>query len=173
MPALIALGARIELRNGQGARDMPLEDFYLGYQHTALEASEFVAAVIVPARDADVAVASYKWSKRIDQDISAVCAAFAVRVEDGRVASARIAYGGMAAVPARARQAEGMLVGLPWRADTIEAAIAALARDFTPISDMRASAEYRMRAAAALLRRFFLEHSASAPLLRTAQVQIA
>ncbi|HEY2395523.1 MAG TPA: xanthine dehydrogenase small subunit [Rudaea sp.] len=173
MPALIALGARIELRRGNGVRDMPLEDFYLGYQRTALEAGEFVAAVIVPGRDADVAVASYKWSKRIDQDISAVCAAFAVRIDDGRVASVRIAYGGMAAVPARARHAEAILVGLPWSRDTIEAAVAALARDFTPISDMRASADYRMRAAAQMLRRFFLERSASPPLLRTTQVQVA
>jgi len=173
MPALIALGAHIELRRDGGVRDMPLEDFYLGYQHTALEAGEFVAAVIVPARDAEVALASYKWSKRIDQDISAVCAAFAVRIDDGRVASARIAYGGMAAVPARARHAEAVLVGQPWRQDTIEAAGAALARDFTPISDMRASADYRMRAAARMLQRFFLERSASAPLLRTAQVQVA
>ena len=173
MPALIALGARIELRRDGGVRDMPLEDFYLGYQHTALEVGEFVAAVIVPARDAEVARASYKWSKRIDQDISAVCAAFAVRIDDGRVASARIAYGGMAAMPARARHAEAVLVGQPWRQDTIEAAGAALARDFTPISDMRASADYRMRAAARMLQRFFLERSASAPLLRTAQVQVA
>jgi xanthine dehydrogenase small subunit len=173
MPALIALGARIELRRDGGVRDMPLEDFYLGYQHTALDAGEFVAAVVVPARDADVAVASYKWSKRIDQDISAVCAAFAVRIDDGRVSSVRIAYGGMAAVPARARHAEAVLVGQPWSQDTIEAAIAALARDFTPISDMRASADYRMRAAAQMLQRFFLERSASPPVLRTAQVQIA
>ncbi len=171
MPALIALGARIELRHASTVRDMPLEDFYLGYQHTAREDGEFVAAVVVPARDADVAVASYKWSKRIDQDISAVCAAFAVRVDAGRVASARIAYGGMAPIPARARHAEAVLVGRSWSQGTIEAAVTALARDFTPISDMRASSDYRMRAAGQLLRRFVLERSAAPPPLRTEQMQ--
>jgi len=171
MPALIALGARIELRLGTAVRDIALEEFYLGYQHTALGPGEFVSAVIIPARDADVAVASYKWSKRIDQDISAICAAFAVRVDAGRVASARIAYGGMAAVPARARHAEAALVGRSWSQETIEAAATALAGDFTPISDMRASADYRLRAAGQLLRRFYLACTPAPPLLRTDQAQ--
>jgi xanthine dehydrogenase small subunit len=171
MPALIALGARLELRRGEAVRSMAIEDFYLGYQRRALEPGEFLAAVVVPPWDADLAVASYKWSKRIDQDISAVCAAFAVRIDAGRVVSARIAYGGMAAVPARARRVETALVGQAWSTATIDAAIGALAEDFTPISDMRASAGGRLQVAGLLLRRFFLERNAAPPLLRTAQLQ--
>jgi len=170
MPALIALGSRLQLRRGDTVRDIALEDFYVGYQHTALEPGEFVVSVAVPRSDAGLRIASYKWSKRIDQDISAVCAAFAVRIEAGRVTSARIAYGGMAAVPARARQTESALVGQTWTAATIDAAVAALGADFSPISDMRASADGRRRAAGQLLRRFFLDSGPSPPLLRTAQL---
>ena len=172
MPALIALNARVELRCGERTRTLALEEFYLGYQRMALERGEFVVAVFVPARDANVSIASYKWSKRIDQDISAVCAAFALRVDEGRVASARIAFGGMAAIPARARHAEAALVGQPWQSETIEKAAAALADDFTPITDMRASAEFRLRAAGNLLRRFFLECTASSRPLRTVEVSV-
>jgi xanthine dehydrogenase small subunit len=172
MPALIALNAHVELRDAARSRTMALEDFYLGYQHTALEAGEFVAAVGVPTRDLRLSLAGYKWSKRIDQDISAVCAAFALRVEGGLVASARIAFGGMAAVPARARQTEAALVGHRWTSATIDAAVSALALDFTPISDVRASAEYRLQAAGNLLRRFYLELGAQPPLLRTHEVQV-
>jgi xanthine dehydrogenase small subunit len=171
MPALIALNAHVELRGADRSRTMALEDFYLGYQRKALEAGEFVAAVGLPPRDPGLSLASYKWSKRIDQDISAVCAAFALRVEGGLVASARIAFGGMAAMPARARQTEAALVGHPWAATTIDAAVSALAQDFTPISDMRASAEYRLQAAGNLLQRFYLERSEQPPLLRTHQAQ--
>ena len=171
MPALIALNAHVELRCGSRSREIALEDFYPGYQRKALDAGEFVVAVNVPPRDPGVSLASYKWSKRIDQDISAVCAAFALRIDDGLVASARIAFGGMAAVPARARQTEAALVGHAWTGATIEAAVATLALDFTPISDMRASADYRLRAAGNLLRRFHLEHDAQPPLLRTHEAQ--
>jgi xanthine dehydrogenase small subunit len=172
MPALIALNAHLELRRGGDTRTIPLEDFYPGYQRNALEPGEFVAAVGVPARDPAVSLASYKWSKRIDQDISAVCAAFALRVDGGFVASARIAFGGMAAIPARARRTEAVLVGHPWNAATVERAVAALAQDYEPISDLRASADYRLRAAGNLLRRFHLEHGArQPPLLRTHEAQ--
>jgi xanthine dehydrogenase small subunit len=170
MPALMAIHAWIELRCGTQSRALALEDFYLGYQRKALEAGEFVVAVHVPRRDPGVALACYKWSKRIDQDISAVCAAFALRIEAGRVVSARIACGGMAAVPARAPQAEAALTGQDWTDATVEAAITALARDFTPIDDMRASAEYRLRAAGSLLRRFHLEQQASAAPVRIHEV---
>jgi len=167
MPALIALGARIELRLGARVRDIALEDFYLGYQKKALEPGEFVVAVDIPTPAAATRVESYKLSKRIDQDISAVCAAFALRVEGDVVVDARIAYGGMAAVPARARRAEAALFGKPWNEASVDAAIAALALDFTPISDMRASAAYRLRGAGNLLRRFLLEHDAAPAPART------
>ncbi|HSE12324.1 MAG TPA: xanthine dehydrogenase small subunit, partial [Rudaea sp.] len=111
MPALIALGAYLELRCGASTRELGLEDFYLGYQEKALDAGEFVVAVHVPIPDAGVHIACYKWSKRVDQDIAAVCAAFALHSEGDRIAALRIAYGGMAAVPARAHHAEAALVG--------------------------------------------------------------
>ena len=171
MPALIALGAYIELRCGSATRELGLEDFYLGYQQKALDAGEFVVAVHVPIPDAGIHVASYKWSKRIDQDISAVCAAFALHCEGDRIVALRIAYGGLAEIPARAHHAEAALVGKTWDEASTAAAIAALAQDFTPISDMRASADYRLRAAGNLLRRFLLEHGPRSAPLRTHAVE--
>ena len=169
MPALIVLGARVELRRGERVRTLPLDEFYLGYQKKALQPGEFVVAVEVPLPDAATRLGFYKISKRIDQDISALCAAFALRMQGDTVAAARVAYGGMAAVPARARHVETALVGSRLDAAGVDAAIAALAQDFTPISDMRASAGYRLRAAGAMLRRFALECGATRP-LRTHEV---
>jgi len=167
MPALIALGAEVELRSGAGSsartRRMPLEDFYLGYQKKDLKPGELVAAVIVPRQSAAVVLGSYKLSKRIDQDISAVCATFAVVVEGGKVISARLAFGGMAAVPARARHAEAALQRGGWSDASLDAAVAALNVDFQPLNDMRASEAYRLRTAGSLLRRFYLEHATAMP----------
>ena len=174
MPVLIALGAEITLRRGDALRRLPLEDFYLGYQKKDWQPGEFLVAIHVPAPRAGVWVESYKLSKRLDQDISAVCGAYAIRVEAGVVRDARIAHGGMAAIPARARQAETALIGQPWSDATIDAAITALARDYAPIGDMRASADYRLRGAGNLLRRFYLAHplNGNAPLLRTLAVTL-
>jgi xanthine dehydrogenase small subunit len=173
MPALIALGAELNLRRGARGRRMALENFYLGYQRTALEAGEFIVSVRVPAPRPAQWVASYKLSKRVDQDISAVCAAFAVQVADGRVGSARIAFGGMAAVPARARATENALIGVAWNAASIESAAAALAADFAPLTDLRASSAYRLQGAGNLLRRFHLEHGGTAGATRTAHAAAA
>jgi xanthine dehydrogenase small subunit len=169
LPVLIALNAELVLRRGMRTRRLPLERFYLGYQRTALEPGEFIVSVRVPVSQEARSqwIAAYKVSKRIDQDISAVAAALAVRVEEGRVASARIALGGMAAVAARAVATEGALVGSAWTRATIEAAVEKLAEDFEPLTDMRASSTYRMRAAGNLLRRFYLEHGGSAGPTRT------
>jgi xanthine dehydrogenase small subunit len=169
MPALIALGATIELRRGDATRTLALEAFYLGYQKKALEAGEFVAAVHVPLPSKDVRLGFYKISKRIDQDISAVCAAFALHMEGNVVAHTRLAFGGMAAIPARARNAEAALTGKAFDADAVGAAAAALAQDFTPLTDMRASAAYRLEVAGNLLRRFEREQRAGAA-LRTHRV---
>ena len=164
MPALMALGAQIELRCGDATRILPLERFYLGYQRKDLAPGEFVVAVRVPrARPAQL-IACYKVSKRYDQDISAVCLGVLVELDQGRVRSARIALGGMAAVPARASAAESALLGQPWQEAAIEAAAHALGADFTPLTDMRASSAYRLEAARNLLRRFHLEQSGEAPL---------
>src|SRR5215470_13565677 len=113
MPALIALGAAIQLRHGARSRRIPLESLYLGYQKKDLRPGEFITQVIVPQRNPACLFASYKLAKRIDQDISAVCAGFAVELSAGRITSARLAYGGMAAIPARAINAETALVGQP------------------------------------------------------------
>lgn len=157
MPALIALGASLRLRSRAGHRDMPLEDFFLAYRKTALQSGEFVESVTVRKPGADSRFAVYKLSKRFDQDISAVLAAFHVVLEDGIVRIARLAFGGMAGVPARALRAEAALTSLAFTPAAIEPAVAALAEDFTPMSDMRASAEYRLLVAQNLLRKFCLE----------------
>ena len=160
MPILIALGASVVLRRGDAVRTLPLEDLYLGYQKKALQPGEFVAAVRVPLPILGSArrfIATYKIAKRFDQDISAVCAAFVMDISDGMIVSARIAYGGMAAIPQRAKQTEAALNGKPWSEATMTAAPPALARDFQPLSDMRASSDYRMQVAGNMLKRFYLE----------------
>lgn len=163
MPPLIVLGATVILRKGDRVRELALEDLYLGYQKKALEPGEFVATVRIPLPRPNRLFATYKVAKRHDQDISAVCGAFCVALESGWIQSARIAYGGMAATPKRAPHAEAALFGQPWSEASIDAAMAAMAKDYQPISDMRASAAYRTRVAANLLKRFYLEHRAGAP----------
>ena len=159
MPALIALGATLKLQSKAGIREMPLEDFFLAYRKTALQPGEFVASVSVqkPARSSRVGI--YKLSKRFDQDISAVLAAFHVTLEGETVKSARLAFGGMAGTPARARKAEALLTGKLFTPNETEPAVLALAEDFMPMSDMRASAAYRLLAAQNLLRKFCVEVS--------------
>ena len=158
MPALISLGAVLVLRCGSKVRELPLDEFYLDYQVTALQQSEFVQAVQVPLRRGAVEhFRSYKIAKRYDQDISAVCGAYFLRLESGIVADARICYGGMAAVPQRARHCEGALRGRHWDEATVEAAITAMEEDYKPLTDMRATSAYRRRVAGNLLKRFYLE----------------
>jgi len=166
MPVLIALGAEVVLRRGVTERTLPLEQLYRGYRETALAEAEFVRAVRVPLPREGQRVATYKVSKRFDQDISAVCGGFALAMKGGTVAHARIAYGGMAAIPKRATACEAALNGKPLNAATMRAAIQALERDFEPIDDMRASAAYRRRVAGALLERFF---AGEEPLERAAE----
>jgi len=163
LPVLIALGAELELRRGAGTRRLALEQFYLDYQRTALEPAEFVVAVRVPLPLPPDArwMAAYKVSKRFDQDISAVAVAVVVQVRQGCVIDARVAFGGMAAIAARARATERALVGSPWTMASIDAAAEKLAEDFKPLTDMRASGAYRLRIAGNLLRRFYLEHGGS------------
>ncbi len=164
MPWLIALNAAIVLRGASGERAMPLEDFYLGYQQKDLQPGEFVQALRIPLPRAGLAFRTYKLAKRFDQDISAVCAAFAVALDGDIVRGARIAFGGMAATPKRAALAEAALKGRAWDEAAVKEAMAALARDYAPLSDMRASSAYRMQAAQNLLRRFWLETRRENPL---------
>jgi xanthine dehydrogenase small subunit len=164
MPWLIALGSQVVLRGPAGERTLALEDFYLGYQVKDLRPGEFVQGLRVPLPRADVAFRTYKLAKRFDQDISAVCAAFALTLDGGVVREARIAFGGMAATPKRAAQAEAALRGRDWSEAALEDAAAALARDYAPLTDMRASGNYRMLAAQNLLRRFWFETRTIDPL---------
>ena len=164
MPWLIALGSRVVLRGAAGERELALENFYLGYQQKDLQPGEFVQGLRVPLPRAGLRLRTYKLAKRFDQDISAVCAAFAVTLDGDTVAGARIAFGGMAATPKRALAAEAALTGKPWNEAALRAAMEALAGDYAPLSDMRASSSYRMQAAQNLLRRFWFETRVDDPL---------
>ena len=152
-PALIALGATLHLRRGDEMRSIPLESFFLDYRKQDRRAGEFVAGISIPAKAP--ALRCYKISKRFDQDISALCGCFNVTIEAGNVTAARIAFGGMAGIPKRAAHVEAALVGQPWSLQTLKTASAAFAQDFQPLSDMRASADYRLLTAQNLLTRYF------------------
>jgi xanthine dehydrogenase small subunit len=157
-PPLIALGARLVLGRKDGTREIALEDFFLDYGRQDLRPGEFVEAVRIPLPGADQRFACYKLSKRFDQDISAVCGAFRLRLDEGGTAEAvHFAFGGMAAIPKRAPATEAAVLGRPWDEMAVRDAMAALESDFTPIDDHRASAAYRMLAARNLLRKFFME----------------
>ncbi|HJT14113.1 MAG TPA: xanthine dehydrogenase small subunit [Dongiaceae bacterium] len=158
-PPLIALGSRLVLRRGDRLRELALEDFFLDYGKQDRQPGEFVVAVKVPVAEPGRILRCYKIAKRFDQDITAALGAFALTLDGGTVADIRICFGGMAPVPKRARQAEAALKGKPWTRETIEAACWVLSEDYTPISDMRASARYRLRVAQNLLRKFFIETS--------------
>jgi len=151
-PPLIAMGATLHLRRGAVRRNLPLEDFFLDYRRQDRQPGEFVEAVSIPVSAPALRV--YKLSKRFDQDISAVCGAFNVTIESGKVTKARIAFGGMAGTPKRARAAEAALIGQPWGEATLAAARDAMAVDYQPLTDMRASAAYRLVTAQNMLTRY-------------------
>ncbi|THD73263.1 xanthine dehydrogenase small subunit [Thalassobius vesicularis] len=154
-PALIALGATLHLRHADTRRQVPLQDYFLAYGKQDRQPGEFVEAVSIPKQPDRLKC--YKLSKRFDQDISAVCGCFSITVTDGTVTEARIAFGGMAGTPKRATHVEAALTGQAWSDDTIAAAWDAWEQDFTPMSDMRASAAYRLETARNMLSRYFLE----------------
>ncbi len=162
-PALIVLGSVVHLRSREGVREVPLEEFFIDYGRQDRERHEFIESIFVPFLGADEHFAIYKISKRFDEDISTLCGAFRVVLyEDGPdgdsfVKSARIAFGGMAGTPKRGTHCEAALLKKPWNEETIDLAREALVKDFTPLSDWRASADYRMVTAKNLLTRFFLE----------------
>jgi xanthine dehydrogenase small subunit len=157
MPLLIALGAQVVLAGPGGERALPLEDFYTGYRQTALAPGEVLARILVPAAAEGEFMRVYKLSKRFDDDISAVCLAVNLRLQGGRVQAARIGAGGVAATPARARATEATLQGQAWTEALAYAAGDSLRAEFSPISDMRASAAYRRQVLGNLMRRFWLE----------------
>ncbi|MEA3033772.1 MAG: xanthine dehydrogenase small subunit [Sphingomonadales bacterium] len=158
-PALIALGAELTLRRGTERRTLPLEDFFLSYGKQDRAPGEFVESVRMPRPSPDMLIRVVKLSKRFDSDISGVCGAFALRIQDGRVSQARIAFGGMAGIPARAAGCEAALTGRAWTKATVESAAQALANDYQPLDDLRGSAAYRRTVAANLLRRLWAEQT--------------
>ncbi|MEM9582754.1 MAG: xanthine dehydrogenase small subunit [Pseudomonadota bacterium] len=159
-PALIALGATLHLRHGETRRALPLEEFFIAYGKQDRAKGEFVEAVTIP-RQADT-LRCYKLSKRFDQDISAVCGCFNLVIEGGKVISARIAFGGMAGTPKRATHVENALTGKAWTQTTVDLAAAEFSNDYAPMSDMRASATYRLDAAQGMLQRLFAESAGTA-----------
>ncbi|RIX75672.1 xanthine dehydrogenase small subunit [Acidovorax cavernicola] len=158
-PVLMSLDAQIELRRGDVVRRMPLPDFYIDYMKNHLQPGEFVQGLAVPLAAMRRQVRAYKISKRFDCDISALCAGFAIELEEGSdtVKAVRLAFGGMAATVKRAANAEAALVGKPWTQASVATAKLALAQDFKPLSDMRASADYRLQVAQNLIQRLWLE----------------
>ncbi len=156
-PALIAMGAVLHLRKGKVRRDLPLEDFFIEYRKQDRQKGEFVEAVSFPI--STPGLACYKLSKRFDQDISAVCGCFNITVKGSKITSARIAFGGMAGTPKRAGAVEAALIGKDWSETTVRAAMKLFASDYTPMSDMRAGAAYRLRCAENMLLRYFHERS--------------
>lgn len=171
-PVLIALDAVVTLRKGDVRRRVPVEDFFIAYGRQDRAPGEFVESIEIPTPCADWRLCVYKISKRFDQDISALCGAFNIRMDGDRITDARIAFGGMAATPKRAGGAEKALIGQTWSSATLEAAIAALGRDFTPIDDMRASAAYRSKVAGNLLRKVQMTMTGTAAPRLTSSMEI-
>ena len=157
-PVLLALGGSIELRSLEGSRELPLDEFFLDYRQTAQRPGEFIATVILPRRRSHLLLRAYKISKRFEDDISSVCAVFALEMDGDQVRSAKVAFGGMAATPKRAFGLEAALRGINLRSASLDAAVAAIADDFQPISDARASSQYRLAVTGRLLERLQQEY---------------
>jgi xanthine dehydrogenase small subunit len=167
-PALIALNARLVLRQGAERRELALEDFFIDYGKQDRRPGEFVEKILLPRRDPTRVFHCYKISKRFDQDITASLGAFNLKLDKGRVSDIRICFGGMASTPKRARHCEKALIGKPWSRETIANGQVALRQDYAPITDMRASKTYRSLIAENLLLKFFHETSEPAAATRIA-----
>jgi len=164
MPWLIALGTEIILSGPAKQRRLPLEDFYLDYMKKDLCADEIIESIIIPKPRAQQIFRTYKLAKRYDSDISAVCAAFCINLHGNTICDARIAFGGVAAIPKRATRSEKTLIGKQWTEATARTAMLSLSADYSPLSDMRASAENRMQSLQNLMFRFYLETRKEQPL---------
>jgi xanthine dehydrogenase small subunit len=163
IPCLMALDATIVLQSKRGIRRVKADRFITGYRKTAMEKDEVIAAIEIPLLKDGTTFTAYKLSKRFDQDISTVIGAYRLRVENGKVADLRAAYGGMAATTARAKQVEATLTGKPWTADALKDVDALIAQDFQPMTDHRGTGAYRLRAAANLIRRLQVETTSGQP----------
>ena len=157
MPLLIALGSNVVLASVRGYREMPLEALYTGYRQNCMAADEVLAYIKVPRPQRGELARVYKISKRTEDDISAVCLALQLHLQAGKVVQASIGVGGVAATPVRASATEAVLHGQAWTEATVRAAMDMLRAEFSPISDMRASGDYRREVLGNLLLRFWLE----------------
>ncbi len=158
LPVFIALGAEVQLRDIRAARSVQIEKFITGYRSIDRHPGELITGVRIPTIPSGTLVRSYKASRRHDMDISSVCAGFRLRVGgEGRVEELVLAYGGMAATPARARQTEAWLLKKPWTRESVEGGMKLIGKDFTPLTDVRGSAEYRLTVARNLLLKFWDE----------------
>jgi xanthine dehydrogenase small subunit len=162
MPLLIALHARVQLASVRGTRELALESLYTGYRQNVMAPDEVLTQIIVPHPEPDEFFRIYKISKRLEDDISAVCLAVQLRLQDGVVTQASIGVGGVAATPVRATQTEACLYGQAWTAATVEAASTCLRQEFQPISDMRASSDYRRQVLGNLLQRLWRQSQGEA-----------
>ena len=164
MPLLIALRAQVVLASqARGERALPLEALYTGYRQNVMAADELLVRIVVPKPTRSEQIKAYKISKRFDDDISAVCLVLNLDIADGTVQRASIGAGGVAATPVRAQQTEAALQGQPWTEATVQQAMRVLQAEFSPISDMRASGDYRRTVLGNLLQRFWLESQGGAP----------
>jgi xanthine dehydrogenase small subunit len=160
-PALIALGATMTLHVNGEERTILVEDYFVDYKKTVLKPSEFIKSIQIPKPAAGQILKLYKISKRIDDDISAVLAAFFIEQKttpNGQeVTKVRLAFGGMAGIPKRASKAEVTLLGRSLTKKSVSQAKEALTSDFQPMSDVRASDKYRMKVAQNLIEKCYLE----------------
>jgi len=156
LPLLLALDSQVVLHDMKKSKILPINDFFINYRKTRLREGQFIHSVRIPISDKNIFKA-YKISKRFDDDISSVCAAFNLLIENKKIKEIKIAYGGMAAIPKRATHCERVLLNSSITRDTIDKAKKALEKDFIPISDMRASGNYRKIIAKNLLEKCFLE----------------
>ena len=159
MPLLIALGANVVLMSMNGQREMPLENLYVGYRKNVMAKNEVLAWIQIPRPHPDEFLRIYKISKRFEDDISAVCLAINLQIHSGKVITASIGIGGVAATPVRAFKTEQALLHKDWSQATVDLAINELRNEFSPISDMRASSQYRVQVLGNLLQRYWLESS--------------
>ncbi|MFL6529352.1 MAG: xanthine dehydrogenase molybdopterin binding subunit [Chthoniobacterales bacterium] len=160
-PVLLALKADVVLASASGERTLSIDDFFVGYRETALQHGEILKSILIP-RVAGRRARFFKASKRREMDISTVAGCFSLRIENDNITHARLAYGGVAAMPIRARNTEQALLGRAFGAETCEAVLPILEHEFTPISDVRGSAAYRQQLIKTLLRKFFADERGAA-----------
>ena len=164
-PVLLSLDAELRLASASGSRVLPLADFFKGYRQTDLQSGEVIVSILIPKAISPGAIRrlsqSYKIGKRGTDDISIVAAAFTIDLGDrNQILQARLAYGGVAATPIRAIAVEQFLIGKPWTIATVQQAKALLSEAFTPLTDLRGSADYRQRLIVNLFEKFFVESGA-------------